>query len=162
MNTRSFRRGRVAALGSGLAAAPAAAGPRNVLMQRSPLAGFQYDAAEELRLQLAVGQPLALARESDNPHDERAVRTDWHGRKLGDPSRGKRGGGANARSWGTIARADRVATDLVGSVAAGGLWRMHIKSSVGRIFPRPRILISPKEDWPCQHEVSDYLDVGVL
>ncbi len=83
MNKRSFLRGVLAALGAGLAAAPAAARPRSVLIQCSPLAGFQYHAGEELWPQLAVGQPLALAREPANPHDERAVRIDWHGRKLG-------------------------------------------------------------------------------
>lgn len=83
MNKRSFLRGLVAALGAGLAAAPAAAPRRNVLIQRSPLAGFRYHAGEELWPQLAVGQPLALVREPANPHDERAVRIDWHGRKLG-------------------------------------------------------------------------------
>lgn len=83
MNKRSFLRGVLAALGAGLAAAPAAARSRNVLIQCSPLAGFQYHAGEELWPQLAVGQPLALVREPANPHDERAVRIDWRGHKLG-------------------------------------------------------------------------------
>lgn len=83
MNKRSFLRGLVAAPGAGLAAAPVAARPRSVLIQRSPLAGFQYHAAEDVYPQLAVGQPLALTREPDNPHDERAVRIDWRGHKLG-------------------------------------------------------------------------------
>lgn len=83
MNKRSFLRGLVAALGAGLAAAPAAAPRRNVLIQRSPLAGFQYHAAEDVWPQLAAGQALALAREPANPHDEHAVRIDWRGHKLG-------------------------------------------------------------------------------
>lgn len=83
MNKRNFLRGLLAALGAGLGAAPAAAPRRSVLIQRSPLAGFQYHAGEELWPRLAVGQPLALVREPANPHDERAVRIDWHGRKLG-------------------------------------------------------------------------------
>lgn len=83
MNKRNFLRGLLAVLGAGLAAAPAAAPRRSVLIQSSPLAGFQYHAGEELWPQLAVGQPLALVREPANPHDERAVRIDWHGRKLG-------------------------------------------------------------------------------
>ena len=40
----------------------------------SPLAGFQYHYGEMLWPQLAIGQPLTLTREADNPHDERAVR----------------------------------------------------------------------------------------
>jgi hypothetical protein len=83
MNKRSFLRSLVAALGAGFAAGATAAPRRRILIQCSPLAGFQYHAGEELWPQLAVGQPLALVREPANPHDERAVRIDWHGRKLG-------------------------------------------------------------------------------
>lgn len=54
-----------------------------VLLQVSPLAGFQYHAGETLWPLLAVGQPLELVREPSNPHDQRAVRVDWQGRKLG-------------------------------------------------------------------------------
>lgn len=83
MNKRNFLRGVLAALGAGLAAAPAAARPRSVLIQCSPLAGFQCHAGDELWPQLAAGQPLGLVREPANPHDERAVRIDWRGHKLG-------------------------------------------------------------------------------
>jgi hypothetical protein len=54
-----------------------------VLIQISPLAGFQYHAGAELWPQLAIGQPLALVRESDNRYDPDAVRIDWNGHKLG-------------------------------------------------------------------------------
>ena len=65
---------------SGLARAWA---PRGVLVQRSPLAGFQFHQGEAVWPNLRVGQPLALIREPDNPHDRRAVRVDWRGHKLG-------------------------------------------------------------------------------
>lgn len=60
----------------------AMATPR-LLLQRSPLAGFQFHEGEKLWPQLAVGTTLTLVREADNRHDPRAVRVDRHGIKLG-------------------------------------------------------------------------------
>lgn len=54
-----------------------------ILVQSSPLAGFQYHQAGELWPQLKVGDVLTLTREPDNPHDANAVRVEWHGRMLG-------------------------------------------------------------------------------
>lgn len=83
MNKRNFLRGLLAALGAGIATGAAAQPRRRVLIQISPLAGFQYHAGEELWPQLAIDQPLSLVREPDNPFDADAVRIDWRGRKLG-------------------------------------------------------------------------------
>lgn len=87
MNKRNFLRGLLgvvgAAIGAGLAGASSAQQRRRILIQVSPLAGFQYHAGEELWPQLAVSQPLSLEREPDNPHDADAVRIDWRGHKLG-------------------------------------------------------------------------------
>ena len=54
-----------------------------VLVQSSPLAGFQYHAAGELWAQLRVGDALTLKREADNTHDHNAVRVEWQGHMLG-------------------------------------------------------------------------------
>jgi hypothetical protein len=54
-----------------------------LLVQSSPLAGFQYHAGETLWSRLQVGDELALIREPDNPHDVRAVRIEWQGIHLG-------------------------------------------------------------------------------
>lgn len=54
-----------------------------LLVQSSPLAGFQYHAGEALWDELKIGDRLTLVREPDNPFDPRAVRVDWHGHKLG-------------------------------------------------------------------------------
>lgn len=54
-----------------------------LLVQSSPLAGAQYYAANALWDRLQVGDPLALIREPDNPHDARAIRVEWRGVKLG-------------------------------------------------------------------------------
>jgi hypothetical protein len=54
-----------------------------ILVQSSPLAGFQYHAGKVLWEQMKVGDPLTLVREPDNAYDPRAVRVEWQGHKLG-------------------------------------------------------------------------------
>ena len=54
-----------------------------ILVQSSPLAGFQYHAGASVWEELKVGDRLALSREPDNPHDRHAVRVDWRGQQLG-------------------------------------------------------------------------------
>jgi len=53
-----------------------------LLVQSSPLAGFQYHAGAALWERLQVGDALSLIREPDNPHDARAVRIEWRGVQL--------------------------------------------------------------------------------
>jgi hypothetical protein len=55
----------------------------DVLIQTSPIAGFQYYQGEFFWKELSVGDPLQLSREPDNPHDENAVAIYWEGIKLG-------------------------------------------------------------------------------
>ncbi|MHB8766205.1 MAG: HIRAN domain-containing protein [Deferrisomatales bacterium] len=82
MNRRQFFRSLL-----GLAALPAAtaaqARPRRLVLQESPLAGFQFHRGEALWYRLAVGSPLALVREPRNPHDPRAVAVTFEGEKIG-------------------------------------------------------------------------------
>jgi hypothetical protein len=54
-----------------------------ILVQSSPLAGFQFHEGKALWPQMKVGDTLTLVREADNPYDARAVRVEWQGRKLG-------------------------------------------------------------------------------
>ncbi|MDD4881614.1 MAG: HIRAN domain-containing protein [Gallionellaceae bacterium] len=54
-----------------------------ILIQTSPLAGFQYHAGRALFPLMAVGDRLVLVREPDNPHDPRAVRVEWRGAMIG-------------------------------------------------------------------------------
>jgi hypothetical protein len=61
----------------------ALAGEVRILVQSSPLAGFQYHAGEALWQQMREGDRLMLVREADNPHDANAVRIEWHGQMLG-------------------------------------------------------------------------------
>lgn len=73
-----------ACLLGGLLALPALAGVEaGILIQTSPLAGFQYHAGRALFPLMAVGDRLVLMREPDNPHDARAVRVEWRGAMIG-------------------------------------------------------------------------------
>lgn len=66
-----------------LLVAPAQAQTIKILVQSSPLAGFQYHEAAALWPQLKVGDTLTLVREPGNRHDANAVRVDWRGKMLG-------------------------------------------------------------------------------
>jgi hypothetical protein len=55
----------------------------HILLQDSPLAGFQYHAGKTLWPQMQVGDALALIREPDNRYDAKAVRVAWRGHKIG-------------------------------------------------------------------------------
>ncbi len=61
---------------------PPAAAPR-ILIQSSPLAGFQFYRGKILWSEMKVGDPLVLLREPGNPYDPNAVRVEWRGEKLG-------------------------------------------------------------------------------
>ncbi|HTY99078.1 MAG TPA: HIRAN domain-containing protein [Rhodocyclaceae bacterium] len=54
-----------------------------VLVQSSPLAGFQYHEAPVLWDEMKVGDPLVLVREPANAFDANAVRVEWRGRMIG-------------------------------------------------------------------------------
>ncbi|MDO8931277.1 MAG: HIRAN domain-containing protein [Rhodocyclaceae bacterium] len=64
-------------------AGTADAGSIKILVQSSPLAGFQYYTGTELWDEMREGDALTLIREPDNAHDANAVRVEWRGRKLG-------------------------------------------------------------------------------
>jgi len=86
MSRRAFLKSLTALVGG--FALPAIAHAKPILstsktLQRSPVAGFQHHQGEVLWPQLSVGQPLQPVREPDNRYDDRAVRVEWQGRKLG-------------------------------------------------------------------------------
>lgn len=54
-----------------------------ILLQDSPLAGFQFHEGKALWSQLKEGDVLTLAREPENHYDPKAVRVEWQGHKLG-------------------------------------------------------------------------------
>lgn len=74
---------RVAWLLCCLAACAQAGVESGIVVQTSPLAGFQYHAGRAVFPLLTVGDRLTLHREPDNPHDPRAIRVEWRGAMLG-------------------------------------------------------------------------------
>jgi hypothetical protein len=56
---------------------------QRLILQTSPLAGFQYHAGPALFALMKVGDPLILQREPTNPFDEKAVRVEWNGAQIG-------------------------------------------------------------------------------
>jgi hypothetical protein len=54
-----------------------------MLVQSSPLAGFDHYSAGSHFADMQLGEALTLVREPDNPYDVNAVRVEWHGEKLG-------------------------------------------------------------------------------
>jgi hypothetical protein len=60
-----------------------AASEQGIILQTSPLAGFQYHAGHALFPLMQVGDRLSLHREPDNPHDPKAVRVEWRGAMIG-------------------------------------------------------------------------------
>lgn len=64
-------------------AAPACAAEARIIVQQSPLAGFQYYEGKDLWSMMRVGDSLQLAREPQNPHDANAVRVMWRNEMLG-------------------------------------------------------------------------------
>jgi len=58
-----------------------------IILQYSPVAGFQYYNGEKIWDELNIGDRLTLLREPDNQYDERAVSVFWQDQKLGYVSR---------------------------------------------------------------------------
>jgi len=57
--------------------------PRRIVLQESPLAGYQFHEGPRVWKRLKVGDSLTLVREPDNPYDDRAVRVEWRDHKIG-------------------------------------------------------------------------------
>lgn len=55
----------------------------NLILQTSPLAGFQHYAGPALFPLMQPGDALVLRREPANPHDPQAVRVEWRGVQIG-------------------------------------------------------------------------------
>ncbi len=89
MSRRAFLKSLTALVGGLALPAIARARPSlgaSKILQISPLAGFPYHHGEALGLHhIARPEPVEgqLVREADNPYDDRAVRVEWQGHKLG-------------------------------------------------------------------------------
>ena len=83
MKRRTFFQWLFGSLGAVAASPVAVAGDRSVLIQESPVAGFQFHSGEAVWPSLIVGEPLELRREPSNPYDADAVAVYFKMRKLG-------------------------------------------------------------------------------
>lgn len=90
--------------------APAQIVEARIVMQSSPLAGFRHYEAPNLWGDIRPGDPLALVREPDNPHDSNAVRVEWRTFKLGYVPRAENAGVARQMDRGAnlVARVSKV------------------------------------------------------
>jgi hypothetical protein len=70
-------------MGTGVTSHQAHARDRTVLIQESPIAGFQFHRGEAILPELHAGEELSLVRESFNRHDLDAVAVYFRNDKLG-------------------------------------------------------------------------------
>jgi len=89
-----------------------------LLVQSSPLAGFQYHSGAAVWDRLKVGDELALIREPGNPHDARAVRVEWQGNQLGYLPRAE-----NETVAAAMDRGERVTARIAALVQHRNPWR---------------------------------------
>jgi hypothetical protein len=84
MDRRTVLRWLAAAPAAATSPAPHAATPvHRILLQQSPVAGFQHHDGERLWRLLRVGTALRLVREPDNVHDVNAVALHFHRYRIG-------------------------------------------------------------------------------
>lgn len=77
----------------------------HIVLQDSPVAGFQFHAGKKLWKSMRVGDRLTLVREPDNPYDANAVRVEWQGQKIGYVPRRENGDVARFLDRGTALEA---------------------------------------------------------
>ena len=83
MKRRTFFQRLFGSLGAVVASPVVIAENRSVVVQESPVAGFQFHQGETAWPSLFVGAPLELVREPSNPHDADAVAVYFKTNKLG-------------------------------------------------------------------------------
>jgi hypothetical protein len=95
MKRRAFFRRMLGSLGVAVTVPSVAGAGRSVLIQESPIAGFQFHEGEAIWPALTVGKELTLIREPDNEHDPDAVAIYLGNDKLGYVPRAENGVVAN-------------------------------------------------------------------
>ena len=86
MRRRTFMSSLLGGLGLGFTARRAAASvaaEKRVVLQESPLAGFEHHKGDHVWSWMREGSRLRLIREAANPHDGNAVAVYFNGDKLG-------------------------------------------------------------------------------
>ena len=88
MKRRTFFRRLFGSLGATVASPAIGGEDRSVLIQESPIAGFQFHRGDAIWSSLDVGEELKLVRESSNSHDPDAVAVYFNEHQLGYVPRG--------------------------------------------------------------------------
>ena len=88
MQRRTFFRRLFGSVGAAVASKSVGTEDRSVLIQESPIAGFQFHRGEAMWASLIVGQELKLVRDSSNTHDPDAVAIYFQEEQLGYVPRG--------------------------------------------------------------------------
>ena len=83
MKRRTFFKQLFGTIGVAATGASIASKTRSVLIQESPIAGFQFHEGDVIWPSLAVGAKLALIRKATNTHDPDAVAVYFQNNKLG-------------------------------------------------------------------------------
>ena len=83
MKRRTFFKQLFGSIGVAATGATIAVKTQSVLIQESPIAGFQFHEGDAIWPSLAVGEKLALLREATNTHDPDAVAVYFQNNKLG-------------------------------------------------------------------------------
>jgi len=86
MKRRTFLNSLLGSLGLGMLSRRGVSGTAvadGLLIQESPIAGFEYHKGQHIWQFLRVDEPLRLVREAANPHDANAVAVYFRGDKLG-------------------------------------------------------------------------------
>ena len=91
MKRRTFFRRLFGSLGATVASPHVGAESRSVLIQESPIAGFQFHSGDAIWPSLAAGEELKLVREPSNAHDPDAVAVFFRDQQLGYVPRGENG-----------------------------------------------------------------------
>lgn len=89
MKRRTFFKRLFGGLGAAAAGAAIAVETRSVLIQESPIAGFQFHQGNAIWPSLSVGAGLKLVREPQNIHDADAVAVYFQNEMLGYVPRGE-------------------------------------------------------------------------
>ena len=91
MKRRTFFQRLFGSVGAVVASPVVVAENRPVLLQESPIAGFQFHDGDAVWPTMAAGAPLKLVREPTNSHDNNAVAVYFKENKLGYVPRGENG-----------------------------------------------------------------------
>jgi hypothetical protein len=126
MKRRTFFKLLFGGLGAAVVAPALGAEGRRVLIQKSPIAGFQFHSGEDVWPWLRVGQALELVRESWNIHDSNAIAVYYRGAQIGYVPRAE-----NSAVARMMDRGERIEANIVELFDDENPWnRIHIGISL--------------------------------